>query len=429
MQWMSMSSPGHYELVCPVCGSRRPDDGLLLECPLPHEPALLRTEYAAQELLPCPDATGIYRYRRWLPGDVTLPGSARTVAYRSERLGAFLGLRELWVAFNGYWPQRGANLPTATFKDLEAYAVLSRSAGTSSTLVVASAGNTASAFAELCSRLDVPCVIVVGPAALPRLRLRTPLAPCVRIVLVANADYAGAITFADALAAQPGHHAEGGTRNVGRRDGLATTLYPAVEAIGGLPRYYFQAIGSGAGAIAVHEGARRIGTGPAPRMFLCQNAEFAPVHDAWRAERNGGNKSTRNGSPDSVYATELTNRRPPYAIRGGVRDVLVDSDGDVLTAGTSAAAAAAALFEDLEGIDVEPAAGVALACLRTAVAGGAVDRDAPVLLNVTGGGRRLLAAQHALVGPQPCLEVDLARDGLQRSVELVMREEERETTR
>jgi cysteate synthase len=47
---------------------------------------------------------------------------------------------------------------------------------------------------------------------------------------------------------------------------------------------------------------------------------------------------------------------------------------------------AARLFEELEGIDIVPAAAVAAASLIQAVAHGGIDDSDVVLLNVTGGG-------------------------------------------
>lgn len=406
----------HYRVLCPVCGVRREDDGLLLDCTGDHEPALLRTEYAERDFVVSPDSPGLYRYRRWLPTTRVLPEAGRTSVFRSARLGAELGLRELWIAFNGYWPERGAALETGTFKEFEAHAVLGRAAGASSTVVVASAGNTAAAFAVLCSRYALPCVLVVPTTALPRLLVGGPLHPSVRLVAVRGADYAQAIELADTIAARPGFHAEGGTRNIARRDGLGTVLYAAVEAMGRLPTHYFQAIGSGAGAIAVHEAAERIRAcsgGQPPRLVLCQNAHFAPVHQAWRA---GGrdlvpcpDAEQRRGLALST-AGELTNRRPPYAIHGGVYDVLTASGGDVMVTGNAAAAAAAARFHRLEGADVEPAAGVALSCLEQAAARGELAPDAPVLVNVTGGGRARLIRERRLAPAEPTLLLD-ADDG------------------
>ncbi len=60
----------------------------------------------------------------------------------------------------------------------------------------------------------------------------------------------------------------------------------------------------------------------------------------------------------------------------------------MLVADRTSALAASAMFEELEGVDIEPAAAVAVACLRDAVLDGRVPKDARILLNVTGGGRR-----------------------------------------
>ncbi|MFF7635310.1 cysteate synthase [Kitasatospora sp. NPDC008050] len=406
--------PSHYRLLCTVCGRRSPDDGLALGCPEPHEPGLLRTEYQSTAFAPDPARQGVFRYHRWLPVRRALPDTGRTAVYRSERLAASLGLAELWIAFNGYWPERGGELTTGSFKELEAATVLGRIPEEAGTLVVTSAGNTAAAFAELCARHEVPVVIVVPASALPRLRTRTPGGPSVRVVAVEGADYADAIALGDALAARPGFTSEGGTRNVARRDGLATVLLAAVEAMGALPDTYVQAIGSGAGALAVHEAALRLRCRPGheedplPRLLLAQNACYAPVHQAWRTGERPwltGIEQEQRAAAERAFAPELTNRRPPYDVRGGLHEVLTESAGRVRTADATAARAAMEAFRELEGVDIEPAAGVALAALRDAVRAGELARGAKVLLNITGGGRARLARDHELTAHQPDLVV------------------------
>ncbi|MDH6108565.1 cysteate synthase [Kitasatospora sp. MAP12-15] len=401
----------HYRLVCSVCGHRRADDGLTLGCPEPHEPGLWQTDYQATDFTPDAAHGGVFRYRHWLPVRRTLPDTGRTAVHRSERLAASLGLSELWIAFNGYWPERGGDLTTGTFKELEAATVLGRIPEDAGTLVVSSAGNTAVAFAELCARHEVPVVIVVPATAVPRLRTRTFGSELVRVLAVEGADYADAIALGDALARLPGFTAEGGTRNVGRRDGLATVLLAAVEAMGKLPAYYVQAIGSGAGAIAVHEAALRLRCrrpGPLPQLVLAQNDAYAPVDQAWRTgERpwERGVEQEQRLAAERAFAPELTNRRPPYDVRGGLRDALTQSAGQVFTAGARAALAAMDTFREQEGIDIEPAAGVALAALQEAVRTRRIDTEAPVLLNITGGGRARLARDHVLTGHRPELVV------------------------
>jgi cysteate synthase len=94
----------HYDLVCSLCGKRQDDDGLMLSCTEKHETALLRTEYAEPRFRPDRAVEGIFRYSNWLPVAKSLEGAGRTVVYRSEQLAKVLGLPNLWIAFNGYWP-------------------------------------------------------------------------------------------------------------------------------------------------------------------------------------------------------------------------------------------------------------------------------------------------------------------------------------
>ena len=402
----------HYVLVCSLCGAQHPDDGILLECVNPHSPALLQTMYTDPEFNPSRDSDSLFRYRRWLPVETEFPGAGRPIVYRSRALGRFLGLPNLWIAFSGYWPEREANLETCTFKELEAFTVLARAPGTLTTLTVASAGNTAAAFALACSRNHIPCLVVIPERGLRRFAFREPLDPCVRLVVLQNAGYSDAIGFADAIASTPGFHPEGGVKNVARRDALGTVLLAAFEQMRGLPDVYFQAIGSGTGAIAVHEAAKRLRAttaDPLPRLLVCQNEPFTPVYDAWRVRRRDWTAKPADqlsSAIEQVHADELTNRTPPYSVHGGLYDALTESAGDVLTAGNRAAIEARSLFEELEGIDIEPAPGVALACLRQAAAKGEVRRDDVVLLNITGGGRRRAAADHELIPAAPHLRLD-----------------------
>jgi cysteate synthase len=248
----------------------------------------------------------------------------------------------------------------------------------------------------------------VGPAsAEARLRFPGPLDPAVRLVVLdGRATYSDAIACAELLARLPGHHPEGGVRNVGRRDGLGAVMLAAAEAIGELPDRYVQAVGSGTGALGAHEMARRLAGegGRVPRLLLCQNSPFAPLRDAWMGR-------AQVGSAHDALAQELTNPNPPYAIRGGVRDALTDSRGDVLCADNAAGRAAAELFVEVEGIDVEPSVGIALATLADAVRDGRVSPDELVLLNVTGGGRARLERDAERFAASPWMRVAWPGEG------------------
>jgi cysteate synthase len=408
-------TPGHFVLECPVCGFASEDDGLRLNCDRSHGPALLVSKYGADVFCPAFGEDGLYRYRQWLPIRRTLKGSGRTVTYQSESLSKQTGLANLWFAFNGYWPEKGACLPTGTFKDLEAYSVLGRMPLDSGrVLVVASAGNTAAAFARACSLNRVPCLILMPEAGLAQMRFDVPIDSCVKVVsLTGSSDYTDAIRAADRIAQLPGFMLEGGARNIARRDGLGTVLLNAYETIGRLPEFYFQAIGSGTGAIAAHEAARRItaGRGPYPHLRLSQNAPFVPIRDVWRSrspEWLSLNEKRARREIDQIESKVLCNRCPPYAIRGGLYDALVESEGDVAAVTNEQAALAAELFETSEGIDIEPAAAVAFASVLEAAAGGSIPADATVVVNITGGGKRKLASDTVLIPKLPDVSIDVA---------------------
>jgi cysteate synthase len=404
-----------YSLVCSLCGARQDDDGLVLGCSKPHGPALIASEYFDTEFRVDDRAEGLFRYRNWLPVIRTFPSRARTAVFRSERLGRKLGLNELWIAFNGYWPERGAFFETASFKDLEAMAVLGRMPRPHHRFVVASSGNTAAAFAAACSLHGAECVIVIPERALDRLRQRVPLSPWVHVIVLEQAEYAETIAFAASLAGPGGICPEGGVANVGRRDGLATVMYSAFEAMGRLPDYYFQAVGSGTGAIAAFEAARRLraaggGSAVLPRLMLSQNAPFTPIYDLWKSRMAQPKDMTpppaeieRRYDSAEMVAYDLANPLPPFDHAGGVHDVLLQSRGDVMTADNDSVEAAMNSFLELESIDIGPAAATAVACLRNAAISGRIPRDSAVLLNITGGGRRRLEMDHSLIQVEPAL--------------------------
>jgi cysteate synthase len=404
-----------YRLVCSACGAVFDDDGSRLQCSNAHGPALLRSAYA-QRAFTVSSENSILRYGAWLPSARNIATSARTAVYRSTALGSHLGLRQLWVAFSGWWPERGATLPTGTFKDLEAVSVLRRlDPADKRTLVISSAGNTALAFARVCSENAVPALIIVPLRAWEDVMSSMPTGPLVQVVAIADAGYDEAIAFAREVCAGDAFILEGGVRNIGRRDGMGTAMLAAVEALGALPDYYFQAVGSAAGALAAHEAASRViadgrfGT-RLPRLMLSQNRPFTPIHDAWEAHSPtllARSQEVAQRQLARIGAFVLSNASPPYAIPGGVRAALEDSHGRTFAITTGQMGNAMSLFSELEGASIEPAAGVAVASLIAAAKSGQVAADDRILLHVTGGGRPALPTP-TVCARCPALVVDRA---------------------
>jgi cysteate synthase len=373
--------------------------GFVLANPAAARPALLRAAYESKSFVVSRGEPGLFRYRSWLPVRRSFPGAGGPIAYRSEALARHLGMERLYVVFSGFWPERGANLETCSFKELEALAVLARvPRGEERSLVVASVGNTGRAFLQIASRYGLNVTVVVPERALPAMWTTVERSPRARlIVLAGHADYFDAIALSDLVAGREGHYPEGGARNVARRDGMGTTLLAAAEALGDVPAHYVQAVGSGTGGIAAWEMACRLrgagfGNGKC-RLHLVQNEPFTPMVDAWRADsRELASLDAEEARTriDALHALVLSNRKPPYGIVGGVFDVLTESGGAMYAVSRAEAVAAGVLFERLEGCDLEPAAEVALAGLVRALREGKIAPSDPVALNLTGGGQRRL---------------------------------------
>ena len=372
------------------------DTGWMLNDPDSGSPSLIRAVYENRHFNPRDELDGIYRYSDWLPISRTLRRSCAPVTYKSKGLAAFLGLENLYITFSGWNPRIGAKMRTGTFKETEAYSVLARmNPAERKILVVQSAGNTARAFAQVCSDNRIPVVICIPEDKKQDLWFRKPLRKCVKVIAVPHGcDYYDAIALGEKLAANDKFMLEGGARNVARRDGMGTTVLSCVEQMGRIPDAYFQAVGSGTGAIAAWENACRLAADGRfgenkMRVYVAQNEPFTLIYDAWKADSRDLpdlDAETGRRNADMILGSVLANRKPPYSIAGGLYDVLKASGGDCYLASNNDIVYWLLQFRNREGYDLLPASCVAVSALAQAVKEGAVRRDEYIMLNCTGGG-------------------------------------------
>ncbi len=416
------------------CGNVYDYDDFRMDCSEEHEASLLRTEYS-KKLIIHDDAEGIFRYSDWLPLQRKFKGTRGPVVYHSKGLGSRLGLDNLYVAFNGYWPERGAFMETCSFKELEVPGVCGRLPESEErVLVVSSAGNTGRAFLTLCSRNDIPVLVVVPDKYIHSLWSTEELSPRVKLLSVkGNVDYLDAIKLGGLISHFDGFLAEGGAKNVGRRDGMGVVVLAGTEAIGEIPDHYFQAVGSGTGGIAAWEMSLRLledGSFGKKRMHLhlSQNIPFTPMVEAWkRGERRidiPEEKKTKR-LIDGLHSKVLSNRKPPYSIVGGVFDALTDSKGHMYGVTNEESLKAGFMFEKEEGIDLDPAAEVAVASLIQAVEAGNVKKKDVILLNITGGGYKRLSSEKKPIYKEPDLSFtpNESDDFIRNSVEKLFQPE------
>ena len=389
------------------------DAGWAIDDELSEKPSLIRAEYKKKQIDVKPESCGIYRFADWLPIKRTLAGSCAPITYKSEGLAKALGMTNLYITFNGYFPKIGARMSTCSFKETEAYSVCARlAADCGKVLVVASAGNTARAFAKVCSDNHIPLLLSVPADNLDALWFEAPLNDCVKLIAVQKGgDYFDAINLSNMVLASDKFLAEGGAKNIARRDGMGTTVLSATTHIGRIPDFYFQAVGSGTGAIAAWEANLRLiedGRFGSHKMKLMvsQNAPFLPMYKAWKADSRAllpYDADQARSDAESINAKVLSNRKPPYSLAGGLYDALKDTQGDMFAVTNSEAEEAQRLFLETEGVDIYSASGVATYSLMQAVRDGQVQKDDVVMLNITGGGEKHFKQERQVWNLEPSL--------------------------
>jgi len=401
-----------HKLKClhPECGKEYADSEHRLRCDDEilghHAPALLQAAYETKEIRVRPELPGIFPYLDWLPlggAYIDPPGYSlgKPICYRSDGLAKILGLKHLYVAFNGFWPERGANLLTRTFKEFECQASIVRYLNSFIDdnlfpYVIASAGNTANAYNLLLHFLNMPRYLIVPERGLERLLLPLKTDP---FLIAVKGDYSDAITLADTLAKATNLTRGGGVLNVACRAGLGTVMLNAVahpeQGTKQLFDHYFQAVSSGSGAIAAWEavqlllGDGRFGN-TVTKIHVAQNAPFTPIVDSWKSKKRDLTSIPDKRATERIYsvtADVLTNRHPAYGIAGGIFDVLKASKGMAWEISNAQLFHAARMFGDTEGIDIDPAAAVAIGALKQAVDAKVVKQEERILLNITGGGK------------------------------------------
>ncbi len=392
----------HFKIRCRNCGTELKDVfcAFCEHC----KNALLVTAY--MEGFRVDEGEGVWRFN-WLPVHNARFDQPGPIVYRSEGLAGRLTLENLYIAFNGYWPEKKAFLQTCTFKEFEAAVVLQNALENDvGGLVAASAGNTARAFSHLSVVSGFPVVIVVPTMCLTEMWYleRSPKIPT---LAVGDGDYSDSIDVARRIASTIGFPFEGGVKNIAKRDGLGVVLLEAVSAMGRLPAHYFQAVGSGTGAIGIWEMAERfIRDGRfgsrMPVLHLAQNLPFAPMVKAW--ERDSRELFPEDLRPEligCITTRVLSTRYPAYSLIGGAYDALKATKGNMYGINNEEVFNAMDIFEETEGIDIVPAAGVAVAALRNAVSTGAIQGKDTVLLNITGGGEKRLKKERRTYTVEP----------------------------
>ena len=398
-----------FKIRCCRCKSTYPNETGLILCPKCSKSSLLQTIHSSP-LKVSSRFSNLYRYQDVLPVQSyfenisSIPG-----CYRSRHLARELGLDHLWILFSGYWPEKGAYQESCSFKEFEAIGVLSRFSETTDQVpIICSAGNTALSALSISQKIKIPVIIVAPESACVHYKLSRPLnRDSAFLISLKHATYKDCMAFVSDITHRiPGVVPSGGVYNIARRDFLGIPMIHGVQTVNKIPDHYFQAVGSGTGAIAAWEAVKRLtGSGLFPkrttRLHLAQNSPFTPIADQW--ENRPFNDQSK---ADQVLARVLTNPDPPFNVAGGIRDALSETSGQVYRVTNEEIIESKKRFERLEGCDIQYPAAASVAALTQAVEARKVNPEETVFLHITGGGQNQLEQAKPLFSCNPALSIN-----------------------
>ena len=356
-------------------------------------------------------APSMWRYRELLPVDsdanVVSLGEGMSPLLKADRLGAALGLTNLWI-------KDESQLPTGSFKSRGLAMAVSRAKELgASRLAIPTAGNAGGALAAYAARAGIEAWIFM-PADTPE-------------VNQAEAAYYGAKAFlVDGLITDCGAVVRDGTPHMGwfdvstlkepyRIEGKKTMGLELAEQFDwDLPDVILYPTGGGTGLIGMWKAFAELGSigwldnDSRPRMISCQAAGCAPIATAFAA-------GERFADPFPNATTAASGLRVPAAVGDFmILDAVRESGGQARSAEEEQLLWWAQRASALEGISICPETGACLGVLEQLVAEGAVERDERVVVFNTGAAQKYIEVIRTELPllPQPIDWEHLAAGGI-----------------
>jgi threonine synthase len=384
-----------FHLACTACDWQLPDDDLSA-CPACG--ATVDIRYDAPDLLVDARRPGIWRYAARLPlrdpaHEVSL-GEGDTPLLRSARVGAMLGLPEL------YFKTEGTN-PTGSYKDRIAAVGIARLRELGrGAWAATSSGNAGAAIAaygvqagldgylftlEKAARAKIAQILAYGPRvfAVERLGYDADVEQATWRNIRALCDDNGWGMLVTARRFSP--HA---------MEGAKTIAYEICEQLGGAPDVVYIPVGGGGLLSATWKGFvewRAAGyVDRLPRIVAVQPQGCDGITRAWR---EGRAVRPIDGCASAISGLQLT--APPDGDL--VLRALRESGGWAVSVPDDATYAAQAELAGREGIFAEPAAAITLAGLRADMVDGRLRGDERVVSLLTGIGFKDASAVQRMV--------------------------------
>ena len=399
--------PEAFELVCADCGQVSAAlASSAFNCPNCHSEWLdARYDYAALGPgLPARAASrgrGLWRYRELLPlrdeANVVTLGEGGTPLIRAANLALMLGRPNLFVKDE----RQG---PTGSFKDRQAALAVSVMKENGVTqAVVASTGNVAISYAAFCARAGIKLYAFLT-SLVPADKMRECALYGAQVVKVTS-TYDRAKELAAQFATQRGMYFDRGLRSIAAVESMKTIAYELAEQLAGepslnarangnghanpsgapwrAPDWYIQAVSGGLGPAGAMKGfveLKQMGLiDKVPALACIQADGCAPMANAFRRNLEVAEPVRTPRTHIATLATGSPGRA--YQI---LRRYIQTYGGQIDSVSDEEAYRAVHVLAKMEGLSMEPAAGVAFAGLIKLVRAGVIGPDDVVVVNCSG---------------------------------------------
>jgi len=370
------------KLRCVNCGSEYEPSPKLFTCPKCGH--LLEVIFEPEEKPPFSEfrrrgrMMGIWRFKELLPLKSKHPitmGEGSTPLIRLERLEKTIGVRRLYVKFEG------AN-PTGSFKDrgMSLAITLARDIG-SRAVVAASTGNTAASAAAYAARAGLKTFLLLprGKVALGKLA-QSIMHGAVIVELEGNFDLA--LETAKELAKRDEFYPLN-SFNPWRLEGQKTLAFEVFEDIG-VPDHIFVPVGNAGNISAIWKGFKELKmwgySSELPRMNGIQAEGASPIASAYKS---GLKTPLFTNNPETV-ATAIRIGKPVNWLKAW--KAVDESKGIFESVSDSEILRAQRLLAREEGIAAEPAGAASIAGVVKMASMGYFSGDETVVAVITGHG-------------------------------------------
>jgi threonine synthase len=383
-------------LKCVICGKEYGPDEIDYVCPDHGDEGIVDVQYdydfigrhiSPGDLFHSTDYT-IWRYKPLLPVKPNTPVLPLTVGwtplYRTRRLAAELGLKNLWVKDDG-------RLPTASFKDrASAVAVVKAQEKRADIVTTASTGNAAAALSGLCARVKQPNVIFV-PESAPQAKIAQLLVFGSRVMLV-KGTYDDAFELCLEAAKVYGWYNRNTGYNPYMSEGKKTASFEICEQLGWkTPDRIFVSVGDGCIIGGLHKGLKDLFAlgwiTHMPKLMGIQAEGSNFMVQAWENNEDVLTKPPIEAHTvaDSISAGLPRDRiKAMTAVRETKGAYISVTDDEILEAIPALARGC--------GVFAEPAGATAFAGLIKAINKGLVSRSERIVVLNTGNGLKDIAS-------------------------------------